>query len=62
MLMIMIAAKIWPGIAPKEEMVSWRMRSVGLLSLAPIGALIFTVLGSIYFWFATPTTAAATEE
>ena len=59
MLMIVIAAKIWPGIAPKEELVSWRLRFVGLFSLLPIGFLIFAVLGSIYFGFATPTEAAA---
>ena len=59
MLMIMIAAKIWPGIAPKEEMVSWRLRFLGLFSLLPVGFLIFAVLGSIYFGFATPTEAAA---
>ena len=60
MLMILIAAKIWPGIAPKEESVSWRLRFMGLFSLLPIGALIFAVLGSIYFGIATPTEAAAT--
>lgn len=60
MLMIGIAAKIWPGIAPKEPSVSWRLRFVGLLSLVPIGILVFSVLGSIYFGFATPTEAAAT--
>lgn len=59
MLMIVIAAKIWPGIAPKEEMVTWRLRFIGLFSLLPIGFLIFAVLGSIYFGFATPTEAAA---
>jgi len=59
MIMIMIAAKIWPGIAPKEDMVSWRLRFLGLFSLLPIGFLIFAVLGSIYFGFATPTEAAA---
>ncbi|MFB3076527.1 MAG: TRAP transporter large permease subunit, partial [Lysobacterales bacterium] len=59
MIMIMIAAKIWPGIAPKEEMVTWRLRFVGLISLLPIAFLIFAVLGSIYFGFATPTEAAA---
>ena len=59
MLMIVIAAKIWPGIAPKEETVSWRLRFIGLFSLLPIAFLIFAVLGSIYFGFATPTEAAA---
>ena len=59
MLMIGIASKIWPGIAPKEEMVTWRLRFAGLISLLPIGLLIFAVLGSIYFGIATPTEAAA---
>jgi len=59
MLMIVIASKIWPGIAPKEEKVSWRLRFVGLFSLLPIAALIFAVLGSIYFGIATPSEAAA---
>ena len=60
MIMIGIAAKIWPGIAPKEASSSWRLRFGGLISLLPIGALIFAVLGSIYFGIATPTEAAAT--
>ncbi|MCH2675459.1 MAG: TRAP transporter large permease subunit [Dehalococcoidia bacterium] len=59
MLMIVVASKIWPGIAPKEQSVTWRLRFVGLFSLLPIAALIFAVLGSIYFGIATPTEAAA---
>ena len=59
MLMIAMASKIWPGISPKEEMVTWRLRFVGLFSLLPVAALIFAVMGSIYFGFATPTEAAA---
>ena len=59
MLMIVAASKIWPGISPKEEMVTWRLRFVGLFSLLPIAGLIFAVMGSIYFGFATPTEAAA---
>ena len=59
MLMIVAASKIWPGIAPKEQSVTWRLRFVGLFSLLPIAALIFAVLGSIYFGIATPTEAAA---
>ncbi|MCS5669706.1 MAG: TRAP transporter large permease subunit [Dehalococcoidia bacterium] len=59
MLMIGAASKIWPGIAPKEEIVTWRLRIVGLFSLLPIAALIFAVLGSIYFGLATPSEAAA---
>ena len=59
MVMIGVAAIIWPGIAPKEASVSWRLRFVGLFSLLPIGLLIFAVLGSIYFGISTPTEAAA---
>ncbi len=59
MVMIGIAAVIWPGIAPKEPSTSWRLRFLGLFSLLPIALLIFAVLGSIYFGIATPTEAAA---
>ena len=59
MLMIVAASKIWPGISPKEEMATWRARFGGLFSLLPIAGLIFAVMGSIYFGFATPTEAAA---
>ena len=60
MIMIGVATKLWPGIAPKEPASTWRLRFTGLFSLIPIGALIFAVLGSIYFGIATPTEAAAT--
>ena len=59
MLMIGIISKIWPGVAPKEENASWRLRITGLVALLPVFALIFAVLGSIYFGWATPTEAAA---
>ena len=59
MLMIGIISKIWPGLAPREENASWRLRITGLLALLPVFALIFAVLGSIYFGIATPTEAAA---
>ena len=65
MLMIGIAAKIWPGIAPKEpgpgylSLRGWRDRILGTVGMLPIFALIFAVLGSIYGGWATPTEAAA---
>jgi len=65
MLMIGIAAKIWPGVAPREpgpgffNLEGWRDRILGTVSMVPIFALIFTVLGSIYGGWATPTEAAA---
>jgi len=65
MLMIFIAAIIWPGIAPRESSDSymslkgWRDRLIGTLAILPVAALIVLVLGSIYGGWATPTEAAA---
>ena len=59
MLMIMAAALIFPRIAPKEQLGSWRDRMVGLMAMIPIAAIIFVVLGTIYMGIATPTEAAA---
>ena len=59
MLIIAVAAKIWPSVAPREAPPSWRTRFVGLLSLFPVIALMFIVLGTIYLGVATPTEAAA---
>jgi tripartite ATP-independent transporter DctM subunit len=59
MFIIAVAAKIWPFVAPREVAPSWRVRFVGLLSLLPVIALMFIVLGTIYLGVATPTEAAA---
>jgi C4-dicarboxylate transporter, DctM subunit len=59
MLIIAVAAKVWPTVAPREPAPSWRVRLVGLLALLPILALMFIVLGTIYLGIATPTEAAA---
>ena len=59
MLIIAVAAKIWPSVAPREPAVSWRVRFLGLVALLPIIALMFVVLGTIYLGVATPTEAAA---
>jgi TRAP-type mannitol/chloroaromatic compound transport system permease large subunit len=66
MVMIAIAALIWPNIAPKEsegqsmfDLQQWRERIVSLLALIPVAGLIFVVLGTIYMGIATPTEAAA---
>ena len=59
MLIIFIAARITPSIAPREMAPSWRVRFIGLLSLFPIFVLMFLVLGTIYLGVATPTEAAA---
>ena len=59
MLIIYLAARIWPGIAPREAAPSWGVRLLGLLSLFPVVILMFLVLGTIYLGVATPTEAAA---
>ena len=59
MLIIYLAARIWPGIAPREAAPSWSVRLLGLLSLFPVFILMFLVLGTIYLGVATPTEAAA---
>ena len=59
MFIIAVAAKIWPGVAPREAPPSWRIRFIGLLSLFPVILLMFIVLGTIYLGVATPTEAAA---
>ncbi|MDA1127359.1 MAG: TRAP transporter large permease subunit [Chloroflexi bacterium] len=65
MLMIAIAAIIWPGIAPKTpgdsytSLKGWRERILGTVAVVPVAILIFLVLGSIYAGWATPTEAAA---
>ena len=48
MLIIYLAARIWPGIAPREAAPSWSVRLLGLLSLFPVFILMFLVLGTIY--------------
>ena len=66
MIMIIIVAKIWPGIAPREgegqsfrNMDQWRERIISLVGLIPVAGLIFAVLGTIYLGIATPTEAAS---
>ncbi len=59
MAMIVVTALVFPGIAPREQMATLRARLYGLLSIFPVGAVIFIVLGTIYLGIATPTEAAA---
>ena len=59
MLVIFVAVKLDPSKAPLEQPTSWRDRIVSVLGLIPIIALIFAVLGTIYFGIATATEAAA---
>jgi C4-dicarboxylate transporter, DctM subunit len=59
MFTIVVSAKIWPSVAPRETAPSWRVRFLGLLSLFPVIVLMFIVLGTIYLGVATPTEAAA---
>lgn len=59
MIAIYVMAKLWPGIAPREPRASWGERLSGLLSIVPMLAIIFAVLGTMYVGIATPTEAAA---
>ena len=59
MALIFVMALIKPSIAPKQPATSWREKFWSLLSLLPIVALMFMVLGTIYAGIATATEAAA---
>jgi tripartite ATP-independent transporter DctM subunit len=60
MLYVAIASIIRPGIAPRaEEKVSLTGMLVAFKDIAPVGLLIFMVLGTIYLGVASPTEAAA---
>lgn len=59
MLVIFIMAKVRPNIAPVGPATTWAEKFAGLINLLPIIALMFVVLGSIYWGIATATEAAA---
>ena len=48
MLMIIAAAKVWPSIAPSEQVETWTRRFMGLVGMIPVFGIIFVVLGGIY--------------
>ena len=64
MLMIGLASVIWPAIAPRQSQArfwsweGWVERLLFTVLMVPVLALIFIVLGSIYFGWATPSEAA----
>lgn len=59
MAYITAAALLRPDIAPAAETYGWGERWAGLAKLAPMGAVIFLVLGLIYLGVSTATEAAA---
>ncbi len=65
MIMIAIATKIWPSIAPHEEggslfsIQGWWDRIVSIVPMLPIFGLISMVLGTIYMGIFLPSEAAA---
>jgi C4-dicarboxylate transporter DctM subunit len=59
MTVIYIVAILRPGVAPKEAPVNIQQRWIALVSLTPVGMLVFLCLGSIYLGIATPTESAA---
>ena len=64
MLMIGIASVIWPAVAPRQSGArfwsweGWVERLMFTVLMVPVLALIFIVLGSIYFGWTTPSEAA----
>jgi TRAP-type mannitol/chloroaromatic compound transport system permease large subunit len=64
MVMIGIISVIWPAIAPRHSGLrfwtweGWIERLLFTLLMIPVLALVFIVLGSIYFGWATPSEAA----
>ncbi len=65
MLMIGVAATIWPGIAPREfgggfwDKAAWKDRIIAILPMLPMFTLIILVLGTIYTDVFVPSEAAA---
>jgi tripartite ATP-independent transporter DctM subunit len=59
MLVIGAIALARPSLAPSEAPVTWREKLSLSLTLVPVGALVFLVLGTIYTGIATPTEAAS---
>ncbi|MYC34403.1 MAG: TRAP transporter large permease subunit [Chloroflexi bacterium] len=64
MLMIGIASVIWPAVAPRRSGArfwsweGWVERLMFTVLMVPVLALVFIVLGSIYFGWTTPSEAA----
>ena len=64
MLMIGIASVIWPAVAPRQSGArfwsweGWVERLMFTVLMVPVLALVFIVLGSIYFGWTTPSEAA----
>ena len=59
MLIIFFAAIIWPQVAPRERAAPIGEQLRAAVGMIPTFAIIFLVLGTIYFGVATPTEAAA---
>ncbi|MDQ7903892.1 TRAP transporter large permease [Phytohabitans sp. ZYX-F-186] len=60
-LLVVVRATLKPGLAPRPDLsdVTWgsRLRSLGML--VPLGAVVFVVIGGMYFGFFTATESAA---
>lgn len=55
---ILVRGLINPKLAPAgADRYTWKRRLLGLKEIAPVGVLIFVVLGSLYLGWATPTEA-----
>jgi C4-dicarboxylate transporter, DctM subunit len=60
MIYLGIRTTITPSLVPAESgIATWKDRFLGLIQLGPVALLIFTVMGSMYGGFASPSEAAA---
>jgi C4-dicarboxylate transporter DctM subunit len=59
MTYVVIRVVLNPSLAPPEVAPGWRERIESLAQVIPFAVLIFGVLGSIYFGWATPTESAS---
>jgi tripartite ATP-independent transporter DctM subunit len=59
MTAIFVMTVVWPSVAPREPAPSWSEKLRLSLTILPVAALVFLVLGTIYVGIATPTEAAS---
>jgi C4-dicarboxylate transporter DctM subunit len=59
MLATVVLCSIWPQLGGPKQFSSWSQKIRSLADLGPIVLLLFSIVGSIYLGWATPTEAAA---
>ncbi|MFT2099151.1 TRAP transporter large permease [Marinomonas sp. 2405UD66-6] len=59
MIVTVIICSLWPRLGGPKQHSTWKEKIVALKSLLPVLLLLFSIVGSIYVGWATPTEAAA---